>query len=58
MNVKLRVWRQKNSESHGTFEQYCQERWGMRKAHAYRLIGAAEVLASTISPTRKWVISC
>lgn len=27
-----------------TFEAYCQERWGMQRAHAYRLISAFEVL--------------
>ena len=29
--------------SHGTFEEYCRERWGMQRAHAYRLIDAAQV---------------
>jgi len=27
----------------GTFEDYCQERWGISRIHAHRLIGAAEV---------------
>lgn len=30
-------------ETHGTFEDYCRERWGMSKTHANRLIEAAEV---------------
>lgn len=25
-----------------SFEDYCRNRWNMRRAHAYRLIGAAE----------------
>lgn len=28
----------------GTFEEYCQERWGWGRAHAYRLIDAAQVV--------------
>jgi len=36
-------------ESHGTFEAYCRERWGMSRAHAYRQIGAAGV-AGILSP--------
>ena len=31
-------------ERHGTFEDYCQERWGMSRSHANRLIGASEVV--------------
>ena len=31
--------------SHGTFEAYCQDRWGMERRHAYRLIEASEVTA-------------
>lgn len=27
-----------------TFEEYCHQRWHLGKAHAYRLIGAAEVI--------------
>ena len=26
-----------------TFADYCQERWGFKRAHAYRLISAAKV---------------
>lgn len=33
----------------GTFEEYCQERWGMKRAHAYRLIESAGVIAN-LSP--------
>lgn len=29
--------------THRTFEQYCQGRWGFKKAHAYRLIASSEV---------------
>lgn len=32
-----------------TFEGYCQERWQMQRAHAYRLIDAAEVVGN-LSP--------
>lgn len=35
--------------SFGTFEAYCEERWGMARAHAYRLMEAAEV-TSNLSP--------
>lgn len=31
--------------SHGTFEDYCRERWGFKKAHAYRLMESAQVVA-------------
>jgi hypothetical protein len=27
-----------------TFEEYCQEKWGMERAHAYRLIDSAKVV--------------
>ena len=30
-------------ETHGTFEDYCRERWGWERAHAYRLIESAGV---------------
>lgn len=33
----------------GTFEEYCQQRWGMERAHAYRLIDSAKVV-NTLSP--------
>jgi hypothetical protein len=29
---------------YGTFEQYCSQKWGWKKAHAYRLIEAAETV--------------
>lgn len=32
-----------------TFEAYCREKWHYAKSHAYRIIGAAEVVA-TLSP--------
>lgn len=32
-------------ESFSTFEDYCKERWGWERAHAYRLIGASEAIA-------------
>ncbi len=32
-----------------TFEMYCKERWGMRRAHAYRLIESAGVM-DNLSP--------
>ena len=35
--------------THATFEDYCRERWGMNRAHAYRLIDAATV-AVNLSP--------
>jgi hypothetical protein len=43
-------------ETHGTFEDYCQERWGFTRQHANRLIGAASVMQglepiSSILPT-------
>lgn len=31
-------------ETSRTFEQYCSKRWGIKRAHAYRLIVAAEVV--------------
>jgi hypothetical protein len=33
----------------GTFEEYCQNRWGIGRAHAYRMIEAAMV-AENVSP--------
>ena len=36
-------------QTHATFEDYCRERWGMERAHAYRLIEASEVV-SRLSP--------
>ena len=40
----------------GTFEEYCQERWGMERRHAYRLMDAAQAvenvsLGTQILPT-------
>ena len=37
-------------ETHGTFEDYCQERWGMTHANAGRAIRSAEVAATLASP--------
>lgn len=34
---------------YGTFEEYCRGRWGIERAHAYRLIDAAEVV-NNLSP--------
>lgn len=42
---KQRLYR----ESHKTFEDYCQDRWGIQRAHAYRLIESAEVVQN-LSP--------
>lgn len=36
-------------ERHKTFEDYCQERWGWKRAHAYRQIEAAQVVRN-LSP--------
>ena len=36
-------------ETHATFEEYCRDRWNMKRAHAYRLMEAAETVAS-LSP--------
>ncbi|MBA2412267.1 MAG: hypothetical protein H0V63_05510 [Burkholderiaceae bacterium] len=36
-------------ETHGTFEDYCRERWAMRREQADRLIRAADV-ASLVNP--------
>ncbi len=36
-------------EQFATFEDYCRERWDIRRAHAYRLIDAAQV-CSKLSP--------
>ncbi len=35
--------------SHATFEEYCEKRWEMSRAYAYRTIGAADVVES-LSP--------
>lgn len=31
---------------YGNFEEYCRERWGFKRAHAYRMIEAAEVVSN------------
>jgi hypothetical protein len=36
-------------DGHDTFESYCRDRWGMERAHAYRMVQAAEV-AEALSP--------
>lgn len=36
-------------ETHGTFEEYCRERWRIERAHAYRLIEATKVVEN-LSP--------
>jgi hypothetical protein len=33
-------------EAHGTFEDYCHQRWQMERRHAYRLMDAATVVAN------------
>ena len=41
-------------ETHGTFEDYCRERWGWTRDRAYQLIGGAEAsrqLSALGSPT-------
>ncbi len=35
--------------SHGDFDTYCAERWGMKRAHAYRLIESSEIVGA-LSP--------
>jgi hypothetical protein len=42
---KARLYR----ETHGTFEAYVEDRWGMKRAHAYRLIDAWPI-AAALSP--------
>lgn len=37
-------------ETHGSFEAYVEERWGMKRAHAYRLMKAWPV-AAALAPT-------
>ena len=38
-------------ESHGTFEDYCQSRWGFKASRARQLIGAAELAERVQSVT-------
>jgi len=33
-------------QTHGTFEDYCQDKWAMTRQHANRLIGASSVVAN------------
>jgi len=33
-------------DSHGTFEDYCRERWGLKRQRAYELIDAARIAGS------------
>lgn len=33
-------------DSHGTFEEYCRERWGLKRQRAYELIDAARIAGS------------
>jgi hypothetical protein len=45
-------------ETHGTFEDYCRERWGINSSRARQLISAAEVGKSlqgvtTVTPTNE-----
>src|SRR5512135_1315685 len=42
----LRLYR----ATHGTFELYCRERWGISRVHAHRMIEAARV-AENLLPT-------
>jgi hypothetical protein len=37
-------------ESHNTFEDYCKDRWGITRAHAYRQIEAAQITKQLVSP--------
>ena len=32
-------------QEYGTFEEYCQERWGLKERQAYRLMDASAVVA-------------
>lgn len=33
---------------HGTFEDYCRDRWGMSRIHAHRMIEAASVTSNLL----------
>jgi hypothetical protein len=37
--------------SHGTFEDYCREKWGMKQSRAYQMMDAAATVASLKSST-------
>lgn len=39
-------------QNHRTFESYCQERWGMERRHAYRLMDAAQVVENVSNWTQ------
>jgi len=39
----------------GTFEEYCQERWGWERRHAYRLIDAAAAVENVSNWTQNQV---
>lgn len=34
--------------SHGTFEEYCRERWGMSRPRAYQLIESASTVSTLV----------
>lgn len=34
--------------THGSFEDYCRERWGMSRVHAHRLISSSEVVTNLL----------
>lgn len=44
----MRLYRQ----NFGTFEDYCQKRWGMQRRYAYRLMEAAEVVQNVSNWTQ------
>lgn len=39
-------------QTHGTFEEYCRDRWQMERRHAYRLIDAAQVVENVSNWTQ------
>ena len=38
--------------THGTFEEYCGQRWGMKKSKAYYLMDAAAVVSTMVDKTK------
>jgi hypothetical protein len=40
-------------EIYGTFEEYCKEKWGMERRHAYRLIDGYKVSENVSDRTQK-----
>ena len=38
--------------THGTFESYCAEKWGMTKGRVYQLIGATEVMSTMVDKSQ------